>query len=126
MDSTKEIVVKKTGHFTLSFVLKAINDCDYFTDSLYVQYVPKEKSAVKNLNNFEVSIFPVPLESILNFNSSKLIKEIHIFNSIGKEVHHELINKYASFLDCQKLENGVYVFQFQCADGSKFSTKLVK
>ncbi len=126
MDTTKEIVVKKTGFYTLSFVLKATNDCDYFTDSLYVQYVPKEKSTVENLNAFNVNIFPVPLESTLNFTSNKLIKELHIYNAIGKEIRRININQYGSFIDCSKFENGVYVFYFQCADGDGFLTKLVK
>ncbi len=126
MDTTKEIVVRKTGHYTMSFVAKATQDCDYISDSLFVQYIPKVKSEILNLQKLEVNVYPVPMDHILNVHSNKLIYQVSIYNSLGKEIQHGIINNYHSKLDCSHFANGVYVIQIQCADGSLFSSKLLK
>ena len=126
MDTTKEIVVRKTGHYTLSFVSKTTNECDYVSDSLYVKYVPKPISNISGFEDFSVNVFPSPTKNKVQIVANEIIKEINVFNALGKIILKKNFNQVDGEIDLETLESGVYVIQIQCSTGAVFSKRMIK
>ena len=126
MDTTKEIVVRKTGHYTLSFVSKTTNDCDCVSDSLYVKYVPKPISNISGFEDFSVNVFPSPTKNKVQIVANERIKEINVFNALGEFILKKKFNQVDGEIDLETLESGVYVIQIQCSTGAVFSKRMIK
>jgi hypothetical protein len=126
MDTTKEIVVRKTGHYTLSFVSKTTNDCDCISDSLYVKYVPKPISNISSFEDFSVNVFPSPTKNKVQMHSNKMINQIRVYNALGEMIVQRNFQNTACELELAGFNNGVYVIQFKSADGFIYSKRIVK
>jgi hypothetical protein len=126
MDTTKEIVVRKTGHYTMSFVAKATQDCDYISDSLYVKYVPKPLSNISRFEDFSVNIFPSPAKNNVQIHANKMINQIRVYNALGEIIVQRNIQNTKCELELAGFNNGVYVIQFKSADGFIYSKRIVK
>ena len=126
METTKEIVIRKSGYYTVSFVAMAIQDCDYVSDSIYVKYVPKKLSNGKDLRLFSVHVFPNPTQNKVFINSNHVLQKISVYNALGQQVYQSSNFKYYGEIDFETFANGVYVIQFQSASGDVFSKRILK
>jgi len=70
-----------------------------------------------------VSVYPNPVEDILNINSEEKTKEIKIFDTLGKTIYLGTTEKQ---IDTKKFEKGIYVVQLTFENGKKQSIKVLK
>ena len=55
-----------------------------------------------------------------------MIKEINVFNALGKIILKKNFNQVDGEIDLETLESGVYVIQIQCSTGAVFSKRMIK
>jgi hypothetical protein len=80
------------------------------------------------LNGFDTNTFmyyPNPVENVLTISYSQNIKNIELFNIIGKQVLVKNINNKKSEIDLSKLPEGVYFVRVYSDDGSAV-IKIIK
>jgi len=70
----------------------------------------------------ELAIYPNPTTDKLYFNET--IERVMLFNISGQIVFEEIIN--ANLIDISHLDQGMYVLKAEQADGTSFSTKILK
>lgn len=76
-------------------------------------------SGINNLNNKNISIYPVPSTDQFNFKSDLFVKSLKIYSVNGKKVLENELNKKTGSVDISKLENGIYFVCFNTENGVK-------
>ena len=98
------------------------NGTIYF-DNLY--FWKSTATNIGNVVNAEFSIYPNPVNDILNVNASKTIESIQVYNLSGSCVHSVLLNANNTTIDISQLSKGVYILKV-AIDGKTGTTKLIK
>lgn len=82
-----------------------------------VVLAPNPVTGVKDSKYAEVSLYPLPVEDVLNVRSESKIKTVAIFNQLGEKVFETV--SYSNFqqIDCSALSDGVYSVCLNTEDG---------
>ncbi len=81
--------------------------------------------SVDDFVNSELSIFPNPLNNILNVTSKNIISTLSIYNLLGQEVLKNKINTNKSAIDISILDKGTYFLKVISGENFKV-IKIVK
>jgi subtilisin family serine protease len=93
-------------------------------DSYNATKKAEERVGIDEVNNNEkISVFPIPTKDILHIGNSKSIKEVKIFDVLGREVMNEEI--VGNTIDISHLDNGVYILNFK-TDSREEIVKIIK
>ena len=76
----------------------------------YVQ--AKYANNIKENQKTEVTVYPNPVDQVLNIKSSSVLAQYHIYSIQGKLVRSGVLNAYHSQMDVSDFENGVYFIVF--------------
>ena len=90
-----------------------------FIDSLNISYflLPVEIQTVNNNSEYAISIYPNPVQDILNVPAqSKEEKFIQIYDAIGEIVKESSINK--NCINISNLLNGLYLYKITDKNGN--------
>jgi hypothetical protein len=79
----------------------------------------------ENSSYSDVNIYPNPSNGMFNINSSKPIKEINIYNIIGKQILTENPSSAKLTLDLTGFDKGIYFVNIRYADHSLFTSKIL-
>lgn len=99
---------------TYQILPRDINDFKEFTSTAK----PLEKP------NSELSIYPNPVDGILNINSEKAIQSVKIINMTGQLVYSQVKNEHA--IQTANLEKGIYVIEVLFSDQKIGRTRFCK
>jgi|GEM_PF-6254960 len=88
-------------------------------------------SAIRNVNfddaNTGLSIYPNPVEQVLNIASSKAIRNISLINAVGQTVSFINANgNTQQIVNAGQLTSGIYILQIIYTDGKHENTRLIK
>jgi hypothetical protein len=66
---------------------------------------------LENLNKDDIKVFPIPIQSNLNFLNIQLNYRIEISNILGETIYNEksFSNEYS--IDIRKFQNGIYIIK---------------
>jgi len=76
----------------------------------------------------QISIYPVPVKNELNINlgsSLDLVKELHLYNSVGALIERRTPFSNLEQIDMQRYSNGFYILRIVYKDGTVESQKLI-
>jgi len=82
-----------------------------------------ETASSKDYQAFEFSMYPNPTRESINISSTITLKNLKVFNLLGKEVLH--IENPANNVNVSSLNNGVYIVKLESTEGAIVSKKLV-
>lgn len=82
------------------------------TDYIYVGGV-----GINEITNVSISIYPNPVNDILNLSASQVIQEIQIYNLIGQVVLDKKVDSKNVILNTSGLKSGIYNLKVQMKDG---------
>jgi len=85
-----------------------IDDVCVTTDSLYNE----TWTGVQYFEPYEVSIWPNPVQELLNYKSDLRIEEIKLYDCMGKLILREKINSTGGSLNVEELSDGIYFATF--------------
>jgi hypothetical protein len=73
----------------------------------------------------EIELFPNPVQKILNIKANQIIKEINVFDMLGKKV---IVNQAddKKQINVASLVKGMYIISVECEDDKTFSLKFIK
>lgn len=85
--------------------------------------IQQQTLSISDVSKKQVSVYPNPATSVLNINSSEIVKKVEIFNQTGEVV--KKINHYNNIktVEVQDLPKGVYVLKINDGDTQKFIKK---
>ncbi len=124
--TSEEIVVRKTGFYTLSFVAKATQDCNYISDSLFAKFTPKVTFTAIKLKDINFEIYPNPTRNLVNIRANAKIRDIQIFNALGMQMTCKKVNDFEAVVDMSEFQDGVFVMRCISDKGMSFSRRLIK
>lgn len=108
-----------------------LNDQFYFTGSLNdvkEELLVADFSAVLNIDKFNTTdkegftIYPNPVNNLLNIKSTSIIKSAVIYNLLGKQI----LKTSDDSIDVSKLNSGIYILKIEDELGNVFSKKWIK
>lgn len=76
-------------------------------------------SGINNLNNENISIYPVPSTDQFNFKSDLFVKSLKIYSVNGEKMFENELNKKTGSVDISNLSNGIYLVYFNTENGVK-------
>jgi hypothetical protein len=110
------------GTFTYEIVNESGNATLIITNNQGDKAVySNEALAINEQTYSDIKIFPNPVNDWLSIRSSKQIKEISIYDSLGKEMLHTNNNQ----IDFSNIANGCYIISVLFNDDSKIFKKIV-
>ncbi len=71
-----------------------------------------------------ITIYPNPSTGILHIESANNIKEIAIYDVLGKLVYSGISNKYYNTLNLDSYYKGIYILKLKFADYSIYTSKI--
>ncbi|MDI9257899.1 T9SS type A sorting domain-containing protein [Flavobacterium sedimenticola] len=71
-----------------------------------------------------ISIYPNPAQNLININTNNIIKEIAIYDLLGKRVSATPITE--NTIDVSQLSKGIYIVEVTGDNDAVFSTKFIK
>lgn len=79
-------------------------------------------------NHHEISVYPNPAGNSFTIHvpNNKIIKEVSIYNLIGKEVIHTTANTNKLLIDASSLSTGIYLYKVSLSDNSIVTGKVMK
>jgi hypothetical protein len=75
-------------------------------------------------NDFSIIISPNPTQNTLNINTQKTIKEITVYDKLGKKITVTQVSN--NTLDVSNLAQGLYFIKIISKNDKMFSTKFIK
>jgi len=78
---------------------------------------------VENVVESNVSVYPNPMQDVLNITSEENTKEIKIFDMVGKTI---FLGTNEKQIDTKNFDKGIYVVHLTFTNGKTFSTKIMK
>lgn len=120
-----EISRDKIDHWEMDFsVYWSSRDGDYSDSIVELSRMVAKFNFIKGnniasaKNNGSLLVFPVPTSQLLSLdNGTTLIKEVFIYDCMGKEMKKFLINNTHTELYIQDLPNGIYIIKCICDQG---------
>lgn len=104
----------KTGTGSMEVYVYAINDPSINTTSFYEATV--WGLSTNNLNS-SASIYPNPVQNMLNIKTDKLVSSVSIFTVSGALVATEQMNSSRNNINVNYLNNGIYFAEINTAVG---------
>jgi len=98
----------------------------YNAGTLFINSCGDNTADITNVEEAEISIYPNPVSTQLNIASSEYIRELKIIDMAGKEVYSDTDQGFATQLNTENWENGVYFIELQLNDHLIVLKKLVK
>jgi uncharacterized repeat protein (TIGR01451 family) len=80
--------------------------------------------SVNNFDNTNISIFPNPTQNILNIQSEETIKEVSVYDMLGKKI--KVIQLSNTTLNVSNLAKGMYLIKMIGENDKTFSSKFIK
>lgn len=102
--------IQSPGNGTL--MVKAINSCGYCDTSLVIRC---NVGVNQYTNESEILVYPNPVVQSLNINLEKTsldIREIELFDHLGRCVERMPVNSQMLQIDCGRFANGTYLLRF--------------
>mgnify|MGYP006088582557 FL=1 len=90
-----------------------------------ISWVEECTNDINSPEDSELHVFPNPASSILYLSSSKLIKEIVVYNLLGDIVHFETPSKLQAMLEVSTWQKGLYFIESRTLDGVSSISKVV-
>jgi len=90
----------------------------------YIRVYQPAPTAVNQVNENVVSIYPNPASEVLNINTEIPVKTLQLFDISGRCVLN--VVKPSATMDISALNNGIYVLKLQLVDGKRVSKQIVK
>jgi hypothetical protein len=87
-----------------------------------------EISTTTGINAVDASTFslsPNPTKGLVRIQSADAVKELTVFDSVGKEVRRELVNASDKTVDLSSLKSGMYLIRLTTDKGIKVG-KIIK
>ncbi|MCA0349472.1 MAG: T9SS type A sorting domain-containing protein [Bacteroidetes bacterium] len=75
-------------------------------------------------NDFSITIYPNPTQNILNINTQETIKEVSVYDMLGKKVNTNQVSN--NTLNVSNLAQGFYFIKIIGENDKTFSTKFIK
>ena len=72
--------------------------------------------------NNDIIVYPNPVSDIFEIKTTKNIKSVHIYNSIGKLVH----SNNSKILDLSNFNQGIYFLRMITVDNENYNSKILK
>ena len=86
-------------------------------------------SGINNANDKpNVNVYPNPFNSTLNIEFTEIVNnaDLYIFDMLGRQILHTIINDKQTCISTMELNKGVYFVKIQTSDGSVLVRKVVK
>ena len=74
--------------------------------------------------SFSLSVYPNPVQNILNIQTQEIIKEIAVYDVLGKKLAVSQVS--TNSIDVSNLAQGMYIFKVMNDNDKSFSTKFIK
>jgi len=104
-------------------------DCDnawHDTRAFGIVTLGAKPNAIKNINNTNISMYPVPASSILNINNISDAKEIVMFNTLGQAVKTiSSIDAASVVVPVSDLAKGAYIVRITLNNGDVVSENIM-
>jgi hypothetical protein len=114
---------------TNEFMISAKNiasGCEIMLDTvLIIQDLSVCTFAGENSTDESLKVFPMPAKDILYFESSRLIREIKIFDSQGRIVHNSSPMKNNFKIDIHNLPGAIYIYHLKTEDDLIIKGKVI-
>lgn len=68
-------------------------------------------SSIDVVNNEEITLYPNPVNDVLNINTLSLIVDVNIYNNIGQKVSHYNLKQNSATINMQGLPQGIYLVE---------------
>ncbi|OQA85766.1 MAG: Ycf48-like protein precursor [Bacteroidetes bacterium ADurb.Bin234] len=113
--------------YTYFFAIDGYDTVFYLTSENGIIYrTPEITNNIQTYNNIEIDIFPNPVTHQLTIaNEQCQIKEIRMYNIVGKEVKNFMVYNTEIILDVSDLQKGIYFIKIISDQGS-ITKKIVK
>ena len=113
-------------------VLTSINGCtERSAQKLIDTYVggiggsdPCNLNIIDFNKQVEITIFPNPVQNILSFQTQEAIKEVFVYDVLGKKINITKISDKS--LDVSVLSKGLYILKIVGENDTMFSSKFIK
>lgn len=109
--NTLGTVINNTAHIYFDFNEAVVTNTTY--DIIVI-----DDLGINDIKSFNVTIYPNPAESTVNFQSDTPIETIEMTDVNGKFMNRYVINSSSSSLDMSSLTKGVYFMRLNAQGGS--------
>lgn len=82
-------------------------------------------ASVEDLQSFDFSFYPNPVNDVLNLKANSTIDQVEILNLLGQKVFVDTPNSLQKSVDFSDLQSGIYLVKV-AIDGSEGTFKIVK
>ncbi|MBR77804.1 MAG: hypothetical protein CMD36_07855 [Flavobacteriales bacterium] len=112
------VATQSIGRFVLFLDQSIVNWDTYHLDDFHLSSTPLDHNFINYETN--INIYPQPTNNTLNIQSDNNIKEILIYDCLGKEIsHYQKFNKSSRVkLDVSNLVSGTYFIKIQTKDNT--------
>lgn len=90
----------------------------------YVRVYQPAPTAVNQINDKLVKIYPNPTSEIIHINADVPVKKMQLYDIAGCQIFN--IDEPVAMLDISALKNGIYVLKLSFIDGRYVSERIVK
>jgi hypothetical protein len=80
---------------------------------------------INDHSKFSVSVYPNPVQDILNINSTGDMQEIQVINMVGEVMINQKLNTKTITMNTSALKAGIYTAKIKMADGSIYKKIVV-
>ncbi|NLK56312.1 MAG: T9SS type A sorting domain-containing protein [Bacteroidales bacterium] len=112
------------GKYTYDMFIKATSSDGIFCDSIQTLSLFTAVFDLVDTNNIttyakvNIEVFPIPANSIIDIKSENVqIKEVILYNIMGKKMRHYFVNENNKTLDVSDLNNGMYFIKIHTDEG---------
>lgn len=90
-----------------------------------VSFTKSSTASLENLQQFNFSAYPNPVNNSLHISASENVEKVEIFNVLGQKVINVLPNSSKTQLDVATLTSGIYMLR-ATINGKKGTSKFIK
>jgi len=126
-DATNQSLEVSSGYYS---VITTSNGCAERSPEMLVDgWIPiSDEPCSLNVNEqlipFELILYPIPTQSILNIQTKETITEASVYDMLGKKM---IVNQISTnSIDVSNLSQGIYVIKIAGENDKTFSNKFVK
>jgi hypothetical protein len=99
----------------------------YSPDSLQHLYFNKTlATGVADVASFEASIYPNPVNGMLNISAETVVSNVRVMDVSGKELSTEAFDNKTVRVAMDKLHAGIYFVQIQTADNRSKTVRIIR
>ncbi|GAB5401258.1 MAG: hypothetical protein Aureis2KO_28430 [Aureisphaera sp.] len=105
------------------FSISANNE--YFIDDMIYSDQPIGTGGIAELDALGVSMYPNPVQNVLNVQAKEAISSIAIFNVLGQQVYASNVDALSTSIDMSQMASGAYFVQVD-VNGQRATNKIIK